>query len=216
METKTTDELAQILWDFNNFHQHLEKADGIFLLGNFDIRTAQYAAKLFIEQYAPLLIISGNRSVSNLNLWNKPEAQVFADESIRLGVPEDKIVLEEKATNTGENILFTKKLIEEKHIHLNKIIVVHKPFMLRRTFATFMKQWPDKEIIMTAPPLTFSEYPNEILPKDYIINVMVGDTQRVKEYAEKGFQIPQDIPSEVWAAYQELIKRGYTKHVVKE
>jgi hypothetical protein len=46
--------------------------------------------------------------------------------------------------------------------------------------------------------------------------IMVGDTQRVKIYPEKGFQIPQEIPEEVWNAYEELVKRGYSSHISKE
>jgi hypothetical protein len=43
---------------------------------------------------------------------------------------------------------------------------------------------------------------------------MVGDLQRIKVYPEKGFQISQDIPDDVWKAYEELVRLGYTKHLV--
>jgi uncharacterized SAM-binding protein YcdF (DUF218 family) len=216
VDDKTDDALAKILWDYNNFQQAVEKADCIFVVGNFDIRTAQYGAQLFLDRYAPLIIFSGDRSDSNRNLWNKPEAEVFAEEAGRMGVPTDKIILEPRSTNTGENILFTKQLIEEKGLELQSFIVVQKPFMLRRVYATFMKQWPGKKLIMTAPDISFDDYPNEYFSKEYIINIMVGDTQRVKVYAEKGFQIPQEIPDEVQEAYEELVRRGYTRHLIKE
>ena len=45
---------------------------------------------------------------------------------------------------------------------------------------------------------------------------MVGDTQRINVYPHKGYQIEQEIPEDVWNAYQELAKRGYTRHLVKE
>ncbi len=215
MEDKTIDELATILWNYNNLQQPLKKSDCILVLGNFDIRTAQYGAKLFIEGYAPLMVFSGNKSESNRNLWEVPEARVFANEAMHLGVPKDKILLEEKATNTGENILFTKQLLEEKGLNIESFIVVQKPFMLRRVYTTFLKQWPGKEIIMSAPQLSFEEYPNHVLSKNYIINILVGDTQRIKLYPEKGFQISQEIPEEVWLTYEELVKRGYSEHVLK-
>jgi uncharacterized SAM-binding protein YcdF (DUF218 family) len=216
MKDKSVDELAIILWNYNNFQQSLKKSDCIFVLGNFDIRTAQYGAKLFQEGYAPLIIFSGNKSDSNKNVWNIPEAQIFANEAIRLGVPKDKIFIEDKSTNTGENILFTKKFIAEKELDIQRLIIVQKPFMLRRVYATFMKQWSDKEIIMSAPKLSFEEYPNDVLSKKYIINIMVGDTQRIKLYPEKGFQISQEIPKEVWEAYEELVRRGFNHHIIKE
>ena len=45
-------------------------------------------------------------------------------------------------------------------------------------------------------------------------SVRVGDLQRIKLYPEKGFQIPQEIPGEIWAAYEELVRVGYDKYLV--
>lgn len=36
----------------------------------------------------------------------------------------------------------------------------------------------------------------------------------MKVYAEKGYQVYQEVPEEVWAAYEALIKFGYDKHPV--
>ena len=44
---------------------------------------------------------------------------------------------------------------------------------------------------------------------------MVGDLQRIRVYAEKGYQIPQDIPEDVWRAYEELVRAGYDKYLVR-
>jgi hypothetical protein len=44
---------------------------------------------------------------------------------------------------------------------------------------------------------------------------MVGDLERIKLYPEKGFQIYQEIPEDVWAAFEELVNAGYTRHLVK-
>lgn len=45
---------------------------------------------------------------------------------------------------------------------------------------------------------------------------MVGDLQRIKEYPIKGFQIQQEIPSNVWDAYEKLVSLGYTSHLIKD
>jgi len=34
-------------------------------------------------------------------------------------------------------------------------------------------------------------------------------------YAAKGFQIHQEIPDDVWTAYEELIAAGYDKHLIR-
>jgi hypothetical protein len=44
---------------------------------------------------------------------------------------------------------------------------------------------------------------------------MAGDLQRIKVYAEKGFQIYQEIPAEVWDAYEQLVAAGYNEHLIQ-
>jgi hypothetical protein len=56
-------------------------------------------------------------------------------------------------------------------------------------------------------------YVNSELSTDDVVSIMVGDLQRIKVYADKGFQIPQEIPDDVWAAYEELISAGYDRHL---
>jgi len=71
--------------------------------------------------------------------------------------------------------------------------------------------------LVTSPQVGLEEYlagySNGALDRDEIINVMVGDLQRIKTYPELGFQIPQDIPKEVWDAYLKLLDMGYTKYI---
>jgi hypothetical protein len=45
---------------------------------------------------------------------------------------------------------------------------------------------------------------------------MVGDLQRIREYPARGFQIPQDIPDDVWDAYEQLVRAGYDRHLMKD
>lgn len=216
-EELSVDALAKKLWNYHHMDHTLEKADAIFVQGSIDIRIAEYGVELFKQNWAPYIIFSGGVGhVGDLleTGWSRPEAEVFADVAKARGVPDAEIILENKSTNTGENFLFTARLLAEKNLNLNSFIVVQKPYMERRTFATGKKLWPDKKIIVTSPPLTFEEYTSGVIPKDTTINIMVGDIQRIKIYPEKGFQIPQEIPPDVWEAYEELMRRGYTKHLV--
>ena len=135
-----------------------------------------------------------------------------------MGVPAEKILVENRSANTGENIRFTKQLLAEKQIDPRKFILVQKPYMERRSFATFKKVWHGKEVLVTSPQVSMTQYldsySNSDLSGDDIISIMVGDLQRIKRYAEKGFQIPQEIPPEVWSAFEELVKAGYDRHLV--
>ncbi len=56
------------------------------------------------------------------------------------------ILIEKNSTNTGENVQFTRKLLAEHGLDPQKFIVVQKPYMERRAFATFLRYWPEKEV----------------------------------------------------------------------
>src|SRR6185437_7105467 len=152
------------------------------------------------------------------HLWTDPEADRFARIARGMGVPEDRILIENQSTNTGENVLFTRRLLAERHLDPESFIVVQKPYMERRSYATFCKVWPEKRVIVTSPQISFDEYLEQYshttLSPDDVVSIMVGDLQRIKVYAETGFQIPQEIPADVWAAYDELVALGYNQRLL--
>ena len=77
-----------------------------------------------------------------------------------VGVPESKILIESKSTNTGENCRFTQALLRERGIAAHSFILVQKPYMERRSFATIRQQWPDATVAaVTSPPSTLLTYP---------------------------------------------------------
>lgn len=212
---RATDELAKIVWDYNNLNHQIVKSDCILVLGSHDIRVAHRGADLILQGYAPLIVFSGNLGRLTDEIWTRPEAEIFADEALRMGVPREKILIENRSTNTGDNIRFVRALMEQSAISVDRVVLIQKPYMQRRAYATFKKVWPEKDVVVTAPQLSFEKYPNDIITKNDVISIMVGDTQRIKVYAERGFQIPQEIPVDVWAAYEELVRRGFTSHLIE-
>lgn len=210
--------LAEKIWNYHRLNHQLKKADVILVLCSYDQKVAERGACLFLEGWAPLLIFSGGFGAITRGMWTEPEADLFAKIALSMGVPKEKILIENRSTNTGENILFTKRLLAEKNLEPEKFILVQKPYMERRSFATFRKLWAEKEAFATSPQVSFEEYlekhSNPELSSDDVINIMVGDLQRIKLYPEKGFQIYQEIPDDVWQAYEELVGSGYDKHLI--
>jgi hypothetical protein len=86
--------------------------------------------------------------------------------------------------------------------------------MERRSYATFKRHWPNKKLQVTSPQISLNNYPNEEISLEEVIHIMVGDLQRIKIYPEKGFQIFQEIPDEVWEAYEKLVELGYNSHLI--
>ncbi|MFZ5989215.1 MAG: YdcF family protein [Bacillota bacterium] len=211
------EKLVRIIWDYLHMNHSLKKSDCVIVLGSHDTRVALRGADIYLQGYAPLIVFSGGLGKVTRHIWNMTEADKFSEIAIGLGVPKDRILIENKSSNTGENILFVKDLVLKRNINIKDAIVVNKPYMERRTYAAFKKLWPDIDITITSPQLNFeaylSGYKDGEITKDEVISIMVGDLQRIKVYPQKGFQIHQDIPEEVWRALTELVKMGYTKHL---
>ena len=210
--------LAETVWRYHQLNHQLASADVILVLCSHDKAVAERGAQLFLEGWAPLLIFSGGLGSITSRLWREPEADLFAAIAIKLGVPRESILIENRSTNTGENVLFTKRLLAEKRIDPKTFILVQKPYMERRSYATFKKLWPEKEALVTSPQVSFEEYlrrySNEALSSDDVVSIMVGDLQRIRLYPARGFQIPQDIPDEIWDAFEELVAAGYDRHLI--
>ncbi len=211
----SVDALARIVWDYHLMRQPLMPADGIFVLGSNDLRVAEWAADLYLRGLAPILVVSGNSGALTRELFKRTEAEEFRDAMVRCGVPECVVMMEDKATNTGENVLFTRELLREQGLDVSSLICVQKPYMERRTYAVVRKLWPEIAPVISSPPIRYEEYPNEIIDRDAMINIMVGDLQRIIEYPKLGFQIPQEVPDEVFQAYEMLIALGYDRHLAE-
>jgi len=214
MVTPEVISLAQQLWDYHHMHHELAKADCILALGSHDLRVADRAAELYLAGWAPLVVMSGGLGNFTQDMWTESEADKFAAIAIQKGVPENAVLIENKSTNTGENILFTQQLLKQKGLDLPNFIVVQKPYMERRSYATFKQHWPDKNLLVTSPQIAFADYPNDDIPLERVINIMVGDLQRIKSYPAKGFQVYQEIPAEVWTAFERLVQLGFDQHLM--
>lgn len=207
---------AQILWDYHLLHQQPEKSDCILALGSHDLRVAVRAAELYLQGYAPLVIMSGGLGNFTKEMWTESEADKFARVAMEMGVPEQNILIENKSTNTGENVRFTQELIHRQGLIIKRLILVQKPYMERRAYATVRKQWPDVEVLVTSPLISFSDYPTEEIPSARVVNIMVGDLERIIKYPALGFQIEQEVPAKVMEAYRTLLANGYNQHLMKK
>jgi uncharacterized SAM-binding protein YcdF (DUF218 family) len=214
MITEEAIKLAKKIWEYHHMDHVLEKADTIFVLGSHDLRVADRAAELYFEGWAPRIIFAGGLGRLTEELWTETEADLFARIAVEKGVPQEAILIENRSTNTGENILLTQQLLKQRNLELESFIVVQKPYMERRSYATFKKHWPEKKLIVTSPQISFEDYPTLEIPLEKVIDIMVGDLQRIKLYAEKGFQVYQEIPTEVWKAYERLVELGYDKQLI--
>lgn len=204
---------VETLWDYHRLRHVLEPADVILVFGSNDLRVAEHAARLHLSGLAPLLLFSGARGRMTLD-WPEEEAVAMARVARALGVAEEAILIEKRATNTGENIRFSRELLAARGIAPSTGIAVQKPYMERRTHAALEAQWPALPCRVSSPDLGFAEYCSEGFDPVQVIEAATGDFQRILDYPALGFATPQEVPPEAMAAYRLLKEQGFTGRMV--
>ena len=197
----------------------MQKADCIVGFGNFNTDIARRAAELYHGGFAPKILFTGGLGRNTEGLLTEPEAVRFANVAMECGVPEEDIILEDRSTNTKENILFTREKLEALNLSHRCILGVHQPFMERRIKAAMGVYWPDLDFRVTSPQVTIPEYLHRAqeqgVTENASVSVIVGDFQRMDLYAKLGYQLPQHIPEEAWEAFHALVEMGYDKQLAK-
>ena len=154
--------------------------------------------------------------------WDAPENEVFRRIAVEKGIPEQKVLVEQRATNLGEKMANSHEILRMNGITPSSVILVTMPFMERRVYATFMKQWPDyflmkeMKVVLKSPPIKLLDYPvPQVGNLNEVICMVVGTLQRIREYPITNHQIKQKIPNDIWSAYKELVTSGkYTDHLL--
>lgn len=210
-------ELAKKLWNYMRLNDEIVKSDCILGLGCHDLNIPRVCADLYHKGLGDIIIFSGGLGKGTKDEFKKSEAEVFCDIAVQLGVPREKIYLETESTNTGDNFKFTAQLITDQNLKIDSFILVHKPYMERRSYAAFMANIKNKKCLVTSEDISFEDYMARQSPKEQeqTINILAGDVQRMKIYAEKGWQIEQEIPDDIWEAMLELYRLGYNKYEIK-
>jgi len=142
-------ELALLLnpvWNFLAISDNPVPSDVIFVFGSQDLRVPHHAASLYRAGYAPIVLVTGHYGRMTRNVFEKPEALVFKDELVRAGVPSQAIVVEPAARNTLENVTQGLSLLQQKKLLCQSVLLVAKPFVMRRCAATFARQAPDVSV----------------------------------------------------------------------
>jgi uncharacterized SAM-binding protein YcdF (DUF218 family) len=210
---------ARVIWNYHQLRHKTIPAGVIVALGTNDLRVAEFASDLYLRGYGKLLVCTGAIAHQGDLLatpWTRTEAEMYAEVAERCGVPRDRILLEPCATNTAENIRFSRRLLEEQDLRPDNIVLAVKPFMQRRTWATMVVEWPEMPATLASPEMTLDEYFTEDLAPEKIIHIMMGDLQRIWIYGKRGWSAPQRIPDNVAAAYSHLKELGFTKHLIPE
>jgi uncharacterized SAM-binding protein YcdF (DUF218 family) len=210
-------EPLRVAWEYMRLVHRPQPADAILTLGSFDPQAAVHAASLWKAGLAPVVIMSGGIAHRGDVLdtgWDRSEARVFADTAVAEGVPEAAILLEDRAQNTGDNFIFGLAVAERANIRPKKLLVVAKPYMTRRGFATGRRLRPDVQLSMQCEQIDVLRYFAREPDPERTMLALVGDLHRIIVYPGLGFQIAQEVPLQVLHALRSLVAAGYGARLV--
>lgn len=207
---------ARLVWDFHLLGHPRTPTDVAIVLGCPDPGLAPFAARLYHQGLFPLMVFTGGTSASTVGLFPEGEAVAFRALAAEAGVPDEAMLLEPHATNTGANIQLSRQVLAGAGITPASVTLVTMPYMQRRAFATCRRQWPEVHVTCASQPIAFDDYLAAFDDRRRVIDYMVGDLQRVIAYPALGFAIEQEVPEEVHMALKRLIAAGYDSYLIKE
>ncbi|MGH8876179.1 MAG: YdcF family protein, partial [Stackebrandtia sp.] len=210
---------VETVWAFHHMGHDARACDAAIVLGCHDIGVANEAAEAYNRGLVPVVVVTGANSPATRDRFAEGEASAFAARMRRHGVPKAAILIEPEATNTGANITLSRRLLEEDGASVGSVLLVTMPYMERRAYATTRVVWPQVEPVCTSSPVGLGEYLSVMVERDgieasQVIDMMVGDLQRIIEYPARGFQLHQEVPNEVHAAYKRLIDSGFDSKLI--
>jgi uncharacterized SAM-binding protein YcdF (DUF218 family) len=198
------------LWAYLSSFKTRAPCDVAVVCCSYDLRVCDYACELLQSGLAKQLLISGNTGNWTRHLWTRPEAQVFLERAKANGIAESSVILEERATNFGENISFSRQLIP----HARTVTWVTKPNSVLRVVLTAAVQWPGITTHVDCPMIDFPAGISNVVGILGVIDEMVGDLHRIIEYPRLGFQGEHTLPQEILESWRYLVGQGFKNHLL--
>ncbi|MFF4827092.1 YdcF family protein [Streptomyces sp. NPDC001312] len=205
---------AQLLWDYQLMHHEPRPCSVGIGLGSHDLGVADATVDLYRRGMFSLIVFTGATSRTTQDRMPRGEAEHYRDRALELGVPEGAILVESRARNTGQNIMLSRALLEERGVPVSSVLLVSKPYEERRAYATARKLWPEVQWVSFSTRMTLPEYVESIQDERLVVDMLVGAQQRLMVYPPQGFMIEQEIPDDVVAAFERLRANGFTSRLV--
>jgi uncharacterized SAM-binding protein YcdF (DUF218 family) len=142
------------------------------------------AHALWTRGMFPKLLVSGGATAGQA----APEAEVIAERLIRLGMPEEALILESDATNTGENVILSRRLAEAAlgENSVQSLLVIGKVCSMRRYLMTLERHWPQPRRFGCAVNYFGVERERWHEHEEFRARVL-SEFAKIPEYLERGF-----------------------------
>ena len=187
--------------------------DAVIVLGSKYTDVPRFAGALCVRHRYPVVVFSGKRG-RNTAALPSTEAELYARLARPLLPGETRVLLEREATNTGENVRFSLRLLAAEGIACRSIVSIQNATMTRRALATFAKEVPDLAVVCLSPDRPYDDYLASDAEARSFLDDLVGNLQRILIYPGLGLQVEQPMPEAVLSAYRLLLSRGFDRQLV--
>ncbi|MGW1280727.1 YdcF family protein [Streptomyces tsukubensis] len=205
---------AVLIWRYHRMGHEVRPCSAAIGLGSHDLGVATATVDLYRAGLFPVVVFSGGNSPTTAARFPRGEAVHYREHALGLGVPDEAILLEPRAGNTGQNIALSREVLCNAGVEVESLLLISKPYMERRSYATCRKLWPEAEVVCASEPLEFDDYIKSIGDEKLVVDMLVGDLQRVIEYPALGFAVEQDVPGVVHDAYERLLRAGFDSRLI--
>jgi len=190
----------------------IDEADIIIGFGHFDEKIPIRCAQLLLAGKSKKILFTGGRGSGTADL-PASEASFFLEvvKNHYPGVHRNAVIIEEKSTNTAENLLFSERALRDLAVplvfgkNLNRALIVANAYRQRRVWLTCAHIFPGVEFVNSPPETTYENERDLFARKglDYV-QCLTGEVERIAFYGKKGFIKKVMIPDPVSRAYRTL------------
>jgi uncharacterized SAM-binding protein YcdF (DUF218 family) len=203
---------AEIVFNYLYLRDNaVEKSDLIIGFGHFDMNIPIQCGELYGSGFGDKILFTGGIGGGSADL-KRPEAVEFKSEVLSKYdfILEKNIIVEANSTNTGENILFSEKVLKGINDQfsftngIQSIIAVASPYRQRRVCLTLRKLFPDIKIYNSPSETNFNKEIELFASKNQdFIELVQGEMERIIVYPNKGFIDYEVIPEKIMDAYKD-------------
>ncbi len=148
----------------------------------------EMAARLYREEYAPLVLVSG-RTGRDYYATGRPNAHRICDELVSHGVPRESILVEDRAGNTLENVRFGIEVLQKAKVEISSVLFFCKSHHSGRARRTLERWLP----YVTLACATYDEVYDgmRVREVDWWLNAIsrnrvYGEYLRIQRYSARG------------------------------
>ena len=129
------------------------------------------------------------------------EATIMKRMLVQLGVPPNRIWCEDGSGSTKENVQKSLGVLERVRFHPRSVILMAKPLLQRRSFAT-AKRWFPSDVRVMSYPYTRPQFPATMDQSALEWNggIALAELELLEDYAKRGDIVPVKIPEVVAVA----------------